>query len=129
MKKIIIALLVGMAMSANAQRVIQFTNNCNYKIALQSVQIDNLRAVEDESGDWVAKGLILYSLPPQFTNTPSGVTMRGDTEVIFLSRLSLYVTAAEIAAKSGSNELVKVNKVLKDKVRTLGSNLKAELSQ
>lgn len=127
MKKYIALAVIGFAVSANAQTV-NFTNSCNYKISLQGVNVTKLYPKDDESGDWTAHGIVTYTLPAQPTGGVAGITIRPvDSALNF--NMSIYITAAEVAAKSGSNELVRVNKVLKDKVRTLGSNLKAELAQ
>jgi opacity protein-like surface antigen len=132
MKRIYIAALVlaGLIASANAQQVnvINFTNACNYKLALKSVAIDALKADPSESGDWSARGSILYTIPNTPSNMPTGVEIK-NIHLNFYVPVTIAVTAAEVAAKSGSNELVKVNKVLRDKVRALGTNLKAGLAQ
>lgn len=128
MKKIIIALaVIGFAVSTQAQTV-NFTNACNYKISLRALNVINGKYLDDESGDWSGHGVISFTLPAAITSSVPGIVLR-PIDVAFNGNCSVYVTAAEIAAKTGSNDVVKINKVVKDKGRALGADLKAQLAQ
>lgn len=126
MKKLIAITILGLAVSANAQ-TFNFTNSCNYKLALQSVTFD-VHPKQDESGDWVGKGLVNYDTPAAPTNFPLGVTLR-KLDSSYEEIVGVYLSNSVIQAKAGSNDVVKVNKVLKDVARKLGADHKVEFSQ
>lgn len=128
MKKIVtLAVIILAAVNAQAQTV-NFTNACNYRLGLEALNVINLAPLPDESGDWQGHGIISFTVPVMPTSNVAGITLR-PIDVAFNGNCKVYITAAEIAAKTGSNEVVKVNKVLRDKGRALGANLKAQLSQ
>lgn len=127
MKKYIALAVIGFAVSANAQTV-NFTNSCNYKISLQALNVINLLPVPDESGDYEGHGIISFTLPAAITSNVPGIVLR-PIDVAFNGNCSVYISNSLIQAKAGSNDVVKLNKVVRDLGRALGADLKAQLAQ
>lgn len=127
MKKIIALAVIGFAVSAQAGN---FTNAPLPKLDVKLKGIQRLAWVNDETseaGSATAHCIMQYNVPACPTsNVPAGVKKSTWDSNINIS-FEVTVTAAEIAAATGTNNTIKTKRALNKKEDEIAAWLKAEL--